>query len=49
MLYSLILTVTVLAAFVYTVLAYGEPGIPLFIIIVMAFWRPFLLRERGDR
>jgi hypothetical protein len=51
-LYSLILVITVLAAFVYTILAFSaSPGFgflmliigdPLFIIIVMAFWRLFL-------
>jgi hypothetical protein len=51
-LYVLILIMTVLAAFVYTILAFSASpafgfltliiGDPLFIIIVMAFWRLFL-------
>jgi hypothetical protein len=45
----LILILAVLAVFVHTILAFGEPGAPLFIIIVMAFWRLFPRGERGDR
>jgi hypothetical protein len=47
--YPLILILAVLAVFVHTILAFGEPGAPLFIIIVMAFWRLFPRGERGDR
>ena len=46
---ALTLIVAVLAAFVYTIPAFSEPGFPLFIIVVVAFWQLFLLRKRDDR
>jgi len=46
---ALTLIVAVLAAFVYTIPAFSEPGFPLFIIVVAAFWQLFLLRKRDDR